>query len=62
MDLINGTKSIEYGGEIENIPNVYFKFEYTNENGKLERGYLLNLKPNKEGKWKMQLSNENMIQ
>ena len=61
MDLINGKTSIEYGGEVEDIPNVYFKFEYTNENGILERGYLLNLKPNKEGKWKMQLSNENII-
>jgi len=60
MEWINGTTPIEYGGSIEKIPNIYFKFEYTNENGILERGYLLNLKPNKEGKWKMQLSNENI--
>ena len=61
MEWINGTTELEYGGEVENIPNMYFKFEYQNENGILERGYLLNLKPNKEGKWKMQLSNENII-
>ena len=61
MELISGTTELEYLGEKENIPNVYFKFEYLNENGILERGYLLNLKPNKEGKWQMQLSNENII-
>lgn len=61
MAEIQGTTNIEYEGENEDVPNVYFKFEYTNENGNLERGYLLNLKPNKEGKWKMQLSNENII-
>jgi len=61
MEWISGTTELEYLGEKENIPNVYFKFEYLNENGILERGYLLNLKPNKEGKWKMQLSNENII-
>ena len=61
MEWISGTTELEYLGEKENIPNVYFKFEYLNENGILERGYLLNLKPNKEGKWQMQLSNENII-
>ena len=64
MEWIQGTTELEYpqgSGMIENIPNVYFKFEYLNENGILERGYLLNLKPNKEGKWKMQLSNENIV-
>ena len=64
MEWINGKTELEYpegSGMIENVPNVYFKFEYQNENGILERGYLLNLKPNKEGKWQMQLSNENII-
>lgn len=61
MDLINSKTKLIYGGEEEDIPNVYFKFEYINEKDNLERGYLLNLKPNKEGKWKMQLSNENII-
>lgn len=61
MEWINGTTELTINGSKENVPNVYFKFEYKNENGNLERGYLLNLKPNKEGKWKMQLSNENII-
>jgi len=61
MEWINGTTTMNIGGSDEEVPNMYFKFEYTNENGILERGYLLNLKPNKEGKWKMQLSNENLI-
>ena len=60
-EWINGTTELTVNGEKENVPNVYFKFEYTNENGNLERGYLLNLKPNKEGKSKMHLSNENII-
>jgi len=61
MEWINGTTTMIINGSEEEVPNIYFKFEYTNENGILERGYLLNLKPNKEGKWKMQLSNENLI-
>ena len=61
MEWINGTTTMVINGSEEEVPNMYFKFEYQNENGILERGYLLNLKPNKEGKWKMQLSNENLI-
>jgi hypothetical protein len=58
MDLIMGTTPIVINGESENVPNVYFKFEYINERGMSEKGYLLNLKPNKTGKFKMQLCNE----
>tara|TARA_A100000171_G_C2133029_1_gene147998 strand:- start:540 stop:2801 length:2262 start_codon:yes stop_codon:yes gene_type:complete len=35
------------------IPNMYGLVEFTNEKGEKERGYLFNLKPNKEGKWKL---------
>lgn len=33
------------------IPNVYFKVEFINEYGQKEYGYLMEIKPNKEGKW-----------
>ncbi|WP_299116946.1 hypothetical protein [uncultured Winogradskyella sp.] len=36
-----------------NIPNYYFKIEFINENNNKEYGYLFELKPNKEGKWKV---------
>lgn len=37
----------------EKIYNVYGLIEYQYENGDTGRGWLLNLKPNKEGKWKL---------
>jgi len=61
MDLIVGTTTVIVNGKEEEIPNYYFKFEYINENGEIERGYLLNLKPNKTGEFKMQKANENLI-
>ncbi|WP_428743240.1 hypothetical protein [Tenacibaculum sp.] len=33
------------------IPNYFFKVEFINELNKKETGYLMELKPNKEGKW-----------
>lgn len=35
------------------IPNMYGCIEFENENGEIEKGFLLNLKPNKQGKWKL---------
>lgn len=35
------------------IPNLYFKVEFVNEFNNKEYGYLFELKPNKEGKWKL---------
>ena len=35
------------------IPNYYFKVQFINEYGQKEYGYLFELKPNKEGKWKV---------
>ncbi|QIG62349.1 hypothetical protein [Tenacibaculum phage JQ] len=35
------------------IPNTYFKIEFINEFNEKEYGYLFELKPNKEGKWKV---------
>ena len=39
------------------IPNFYFKVEFINEFGLREYGYLFELKPNKEGKWKLLKAN-----
>src|SRR5690606_6658291 len=36
-----------------NIRNVYGLIEFKNEEGQLEKGYLLSLKPNGSGKWKL---------
>lgn len=35
------------------IPNMYFKVEFVNEFNQKEYGYLFELQPNKEGKWKL---------
>jgi hypothetical protein len=35
------------------IPNIYGAIEFKNEKGELEKGFLMSLKPNKEGKWKL---------
>ena len=61
LNLIMGTTTVTINGEKEEVPNYYFKFGYINEVGLIETGYLLNLKPNKTGKFKMQLVNENLI-
>ena len=39
------------------IPNYYFKVQFINEFGLTEYGYLFELKPNKEGKWKILTAN-----
>ena len=35
------------------IPNIYGCVEFTNENGEQEKGFLINLKPNGKGAWKV---------
>ena len=42
----------------ETIPNFYGLVEFKNENNEIEQGYLFNLKPNKEGKWKLLKANK----
>lgn len=44
-DLITGTTSVVINGEAEEVPNYYFKFQWTNENEELETGYLKSFKP-----------------
>ena len=41
----------------DNIMNYYGVFEFINENNRLEYGYLMELKPNKKGKWKLLKAN-----
>ena len=49
LETVNSTKFVNG----ENIPNTYFKVEFINEFNQKEYGYLFELKPNKEGKWKL---------
>jgi hypothetical protein len=53
LKIIEGN-SVILGKEIKNL---YGQIEFTNEDGEIERGYLLSLKPNKEGKWKLMKAN-----
>lgn len=49
LKLLNGKTNVN-GRE---VPNTYFKIEFINEFNEKETGYLFELKPNKEGKWKL---------
>ena len=61
MDWIKGSTRVEINGEFENVPNVYFKMAWRNEEGDIETGYLLNLKPKLTGEFEFQRANENLI-
>ena len=37
----------------KSVPNYFGKVKFINEEGLIEYGYLFELKPNKEGKWKL---------
>ena len=49
INLVNGRTLING----RSIPNTYFKIEFINEFNEKEYGYLYNLKPKKQGKWKL---------
>lgn len=49
INLVNGSTLIEG----RSIPNTYFKVEFINEFNQKEYGYLYDLKPKKQGKWKL---------
>lgn len=55
MLQVEGTTFLANGDEIDNF---YGQVEFINENNQKEYGYLLNLKPNKEGKWKVLKANK----
>ncbi len=61
IDKVFGKTQIFENGSWEDVPNYYFKVEWINENGDIETGYLLSLKPKGVGKWKVQKANENII-
>ncbi|MGG5506694.1 hypothetical protein [Myroides sp. C6-3] len=52
--VLNGTTRT-FDNQI--IPNMYGLVEFTNELGQTERGYLLSVKPNGEGKWRLLKAN-----
>lgn len=49
ISQINGVSDVEG----IRVPNLYFKVEFINEFNEKEYGYLFELQPNKEGKWKL---------
>ena len=57
MNLILGTTEVLIDGEVEEVPNWYFKFEFINENEEAETGYLISLKP-KSGNFSFYKANE----
>jgi len=61
IDKVFGKTRIFENGSWEDVPNYYFKVEWINENGNIETGYLLSLKPKGVGKWRVQKANENII-
>jgi hypothetical protein len=48
LDLILGKTTVSIGGENEEVPNWYFQFQWINEKGEKERGYLKSFKPKKD--------------
>jgi hypothetical protein len=59
-DLIMGTTAVEINREVENVRNYYFKFQWINENGEFETGYLKSFKP-KNNEFEFWKANENII-
>ena len=57
VDHLMSKSIIEYKGRKISVPNYYFKIEFTNDEGEIERGYLLSLKL-KENKIELVKSNE----
>ena len=57
MQTVQGKTSVN-GSD---ILNYYGQIEFINENGDKEAGFLLNLKPNKEGKWQLIKANKPTI-
>lgn len=54
LQLIEGYQMIEG----ERIYNIYGLIEFINEDNITERGWLINLKPNEKGKWKLLVYNK----
>lgn len=61
IDEVFGKTRTLVNGEYEDVQNYYFKMEWFNEDGNIERGYLLSLKPKGNGKWKFLKANEDPL-
>lgn len=61
MNTILGHTTIERNGEVERVPNVYFKIRFINDKGKKETGYIMEIDPKEAGSFKIQKANENLI-
>lgn len=61
VDWITGTTKVEVNGLVEDVPNYYFKIEFKNEDGEIERGYLMNMKQGEDLTFTFQKANENLI-
>ena len=59
-DLILGKTTVRIGGEDEQVPNWYFKFQWINEEGEFETGYLKSFKP-KKNEFEFYKANEKLI-
>ena len=58
--LITGTTPVMINGELEEVPNWYFKFQWINERGEVETGYLRSYKEKTE-QFEFIKANENLI-
>lgn len=56
-----GSTPVEVNGELENVPNTYFKVRFINEEGKYETGYIMEVDPKQSGSFKLIKANENLI-
>jgi len=61
MDTILGSTTIDRNGEVERVPNVYFKIRFINDKGEKETGYIMEIDPKESGSFKIQKANENLI-
>jgi hypothetical protein len=61
MNKILGSTEIARDGDVENVPNVYFKIRFINDKGEKETGYILEIDPKESGSFKVQKANENLI-
>ena len=60
MNWLLGTTPKIINGELEQVPNFYFKMEWVRD-GVVERGYFLKLKSKESGNFEFQKANENLI-
>ena len=60
-ELIFGKTKVIINGKEREIPNFYFKIEWVNEKGDLERGYFLKYEYSDNPKFEFLIANEEII-